>query len=139
MICPVDKKDMIVVEHKNIELDHCLYCNGVWFDSNELELLLRCVGLDTPELLLSHILDQPESESKEKQRRCPICRRKMKKTSVGDKPKIVIDACVRRDGLWFDGGEVAQLVKELARKKPPHKEAQQQMLAFLAETFKAKA
>jgi Zn-finger nucleic acid-binding protein len=138
MICPVCNKATIVVEYKNIELDYCLNCYGVWFDSNELELLLHCLGLDTPDLLLSSILGHPDVKTQEKQRRCPICRRKMKKTTVGDKPKILIDACLQKDGLWFDGGEVSQLVKDLSKKKPLRQEAQQQMLAFLAETFKAR-
>jgi Zn-finger nucleic acid-binding protein len=139
MICPIDNKDMIVVEYAKIELDYCLSCHGVWFDADELELLLKSMDIDTPDLLLSHILSQEETETKEKKRKCPICRRKMKKTTIGDRPKILIDACVRRDGLWFDGGEVVELVKELAKKKPVSKEAQQHVMAFLAKAFKARA
>ena len=139
MICPVDKKDMIVVEYKNIEVDYCLTCQGVWFDADELELLLKTMNLDTPELLLSHLLSQEEIETEEKKRRCPICRRKMKKTTIGDHPKILIDACIRRDGLWFDGGEVQQLVKELDRKKPAGEEHHHHVINFLGEVFKARA
>jgi len=138
MICPGCKSDMIVVEHSNIELDYCLNCHGVWFDSNELELFLKSIKLDTPDLLLSHILESVEAETKEKKRRCPICRRKMKKTKIGDRPKILIDACTRRDGLWFDGGEVYQLVKTLANKKPGGNEAHDKVMSFLAEVFKAR-
>ena len=61
MICPACKKDMIVVEYSNVELDYCLNCHGVWFDSDELELLLKSMNLDTPDLLLSHILDSAEA------------------------------------------------------------------------------
>ena len=43
MRCPVDKKDMIVVEHEKIELDYCLQCAGVWFDASELELLVEAL------------------------------------------------------------------------------------------------
>jgi uncharacterized protein len=139
MICPIDNKDMIVVEYAKIELDYCLSCHGVWFDADELELLLKSVDLDTPDLLLSHILSQEETETKERKRKCPICRRKMKKATIGDSPKILIDACVRRDGLWFDGGEVQQLVRELDRKKPPGKEAHHHVINFLGEVFKARA
>ena len=45
MICPVCKKDMFVVEYKQIELDYCHTCKGVWFDAGELELLLETGGL----------------------------------------------------------------------------------------------
>lgn len=139
MICPVCSKDMIVVEYSNIELDYCLNCHGVWFDSDELELLLKCMDLDTPDMLLGHILDSAEAETTEKERKCPICRRKMKKTTIGDRPKILIDICRLKDGLWFDGGEVSQLAKELAKKKPTGKEAQHKVISFLGEVFKARA
>jgi Zn-finger nucleic acid-binding protein len=138
MICPVCSKDMIVVEYSNIELDYCLSCHGVWFDSDELELLLTCMNLDTPDLMLGNILDSTEAETAEKKRKCPICRRKMKKTTIGDHPKILIDACTQKDGLWFDGGEVSQLVKELAKKKPAGKEAQDKVISFLGEVFQAR-
>jgi Zn-finger nucleic acid-binding protein len=138
MICPVCNKDMIVVEYSNIELDYCLNCHGVWFDSDELELLLKCMDLDSPELMLGHILDSAEAETSEKERKCPICRRKMKKTTIGDRPKILIDICRLKDGLWFDGGEVSQLVKELAKKKPAGEEAQHKVISFLGEVFQAR-
>jgi Zn-finger nucleic acid-binding protein len=139
MICPACKKDMIVVEYSNIELDYCLNCHGVWFDSDELELLLKCMDLDTPDLLLGHILGSRESETKEKKKRCPICRRKMKKTTIGEHPEILIDVCKRKDGVWFDGGELTQLVEELAKKKPAGQEAHHKVLGFLGEVFKAGA
>jgi uncharacterized protein len=139
MICPACKKDMIVVEHSNVELDYCLNCHGVWFDSDELELLLKCLKLDTPDLMLSHILGLEEAATAEKKLRCPICRRKMKKTTIGDRPEILIDACTRKDGLWFDGGEIVELVKKLAKKKSLGQEAEHKVLSFLGDAFKARS
>lgn len=136
MICPACKKDMIVVEYSNVELDYCLNCHGVWFDSDELELLLKCLNLDTPDLMLSHTLDSEEAATAEKKIRCPICRRKMKKTTIGDRPEILIDACTRKDGLFFDGGEMYHLVKKLAKKKSLGQEAEDKVLSFLGEAFK---
>jgi Zn-finger nucleic acid-binding protein len=63
----------------------------------------------------------------------------MKKTTIGEHPEILIDVCTHKDGLWFDGGEVAQLVKELAKKKPAGQEAQHKVINFLGEVFKATA
>jgi Zn-finger nucleic acid-binding protein len=138
MICPACKKDMIVVEYSQIELDYCLNCHGVWFDSDELELFLKSIDLDTPDLLISRIAVSTEASTPEKKIRCPLCRRKMKKTTIGERLEILIDACPRKDGLWFDGGEVAQLVKELAKKKSLGPEAEQKVLSFLGEVFKAR-
>ena len=137
MICPVCKKDMLVVEYNNIELDYCNDCHGVWFDSTELELLLKSVNLDSQNLLLNDILKSPEAMTQEKKRRCLICRQKMKKTTIGENPGVLVDVCPQGHGLLFDGGEVAQLLKHLVRKQPAGQDSQQQIISFLGEVFKA--
>ncbi|MFC1934835.1 zf-TFIIB domain-containing protein [Chloroflexota bacterium] len=124
MICPTCRNIMIVVEHEQIELDYCTVCSGVWFDSGELELMLE------------RILSLPVAATTEKKRKCPICRRKMKKVLVGEAPEILIDACPAGDGLWFDGGEVIQLIPQCAGKPCGDSDDQGRMLTFLGETFK---
>ena len=137
MVCPACKKDMLVVEYNNIELDYCNDCHGVWFDSTELELLLKSVNLDSQNLLLNDILKSPEAMTQEKKRRCLICRQKMKKTIIGENPGVLVDVCPQGHGLLFDGGEVAQLLKHLVRKQPAGQDSQQQIISFLGEVFKA--
>ena len=110
MQCPACKNIMIVVEHENIELDYSPECGGVWFDAGELELLLETMQLKTSILSLDSILTPPEAKSEEKKRKCPICSKKMKKVTLGHEPEVIIDTCPRGDGLWFDKGEVGQLI-----------------------------
>ena len=137
MLCPVCKTDMLVIEYTKIELDYCASCQGVWFDSGELELLLKLVKLDSPDLL-KNMLDLPETRAPEKRRRCPICNQKMKKTNIGEQPPILIDVCRRSDGLWFDGDELGHLLKQLAQKQLDSQVSQQQIFSFLQEVFKAR-
>ena len=134
MICPVCKSDMIVVEHDKIELDHCLDCHGVWFDSSELELLLESLDLDVADLL-DDIIKSTEVTSSEKKHRCPIHGQKMKKTAIGENPRILIDACLRGDGLWFDGGEVVALMKHLAAAHGVTLDAEDQVIGYLGEVI----
>ncbi|OIP28330.1 MAG: hypothetical protein COW22_05080 [Chloroflexi bacterium CG15_BIG_FIL_POST_REV_8_21_14_020_46_15] len=136
MICPTCKSDMIVVEYNKIELDYCANCQGVWFDSGELELLLESMNLESQNVFLSNILSPEEAESSEKKRKCPICGQKMKKTGIGQEPGILIDVCQRGDGLWFDGGELGQLTRQLARKPSGKTRSQQEVITFLGEVFK---
>ncbi len=136
MICPVCKSDMIVVEHDKIEIDHCPDCHGVWFDSGEIELLMESLGLDTADFL-GDIINSAEAASSEKKRRCPIHGQKMKKTAIGEDPRILIDACLRGDGLWFDGGEVHQVIRQLAGKPSDAPGSRERVTAFLREAFKA--
>lgn len=139
MICPVCKNDMIVVEYHNIELDYCNNCKGVWFDSGELELLLESYGLEETKMFLDGILNSQEAVSSEKKRNCPVCGHKMKKTAIGEQPAILIDVCRDKHGLWFDGGEVAQLIRRLAEEHPPKRDSREQVISFLEEVFGAPA
>ena len=137
MICPVCKYAMVVVEYHSVELDYCTSCKGVWFDSGELELSLKSQGLKETKALFDGILNSQEAVSSEKERKCPICGHKMKKTKTGGQPGILIDVCRDRHGLWFDGGEVAQVIRDLTGKCSPNHDSKGQVTCFLEEVFGA--
>jgi Zn-finger nucleic acid-binding protein len=115
MDCPACGNAMITLELADVEIDHCVGCGGIWLDAGELELLM-----DEPRKakdLLNSFHEDPSSS--EKPRKCPICDKKMAKIVVGHAaPVLLIDKCRRGDGLWFDRGELhdvldrAQLDKE---------------------------
>ncbi|HEY86869.1 MAG TPA: zf-TFIIB domain-containing protein [Dehalococcoidia bacterium] len=138
MKCPVCNSLMIVVEHEKIELDYCMSCSGVWFDAEELELLLEAMKLEGTSLSVDNILTTPETKSVEKKRNCPICGKKMKKATVGHEPQVIIDACSRGDGLWFDSGEVGQLITQLADKPSEKLDSQGRVITFLGEVFRVR-
>jgi uncharacterized protein len=134
MICPIDKSDMIVVEHQNIELDYCLKCRGVWFDSGELDLMVSVLKSQGANLLNLELLTQQSAKVNEGKRKCPICGHKMDKTWIGREPKVLIDSCSQGDGLWFDGGELHQV---LCQMEPANNTGSKGVLSFLGDTFKA--
>ena len=129
---------MIVVEHNKIELDYCTNCQGVWFDSEELELLLESMNLQSLNLFLNNIINFPEAKSLEKKRKCPICNHRMKKTTIGQLPEILIDVCQQGHGLWFDSGEVSHLITQLLDKPSDTTDSQGRVIAFLGEVFRAR-
>ena len=140
MNCPVCKGDdgaMVIVEHEQIELDYCTNCTGVWFDYGELDLLLERLGLDSSAFSMSTILGLPEKRVKEDTRKCPVCRKKMKKTTVGSEPEVLIDICPRGDGIWFDGGEVQQVIKQLLDKASSGNGGEGKVISFLGKVFKS--
>ena len=137
MICPACKKDMFVVEYKQVELDYCHSCHGAWFDAGELELLLESGGIDGSKPFLSDLLKSPEARTSESKRRCPTCSRKMKKVKIGGEAGVMIDACHHGDGLWFDGGEVVALVKIITATLPEKKGSESEIMGFLKDVFKA--
>lgn len=134
MICPACKNEMIVVEYNQIELDYCTNCKGVWFDNTELDLLLRSLKLDSSGHLLENMLAQPDVYTPDKRRKCPICKNTMRLIHPVEKTDLVIDICPRSDGLWFDGGELVQLIKQIAA-EPTNKTGGQRVFNFLGEVF----
>ena len=136
MLCPVCRKVMIIVEHHRIELDYCPQCGGVWFDASELELFLQAANLPEADFSPEALLRLPEVKGSPHVRKCPLCRRKMRDVAIGG-PAIIIDVCQHGQGLWFDGGEVHQLLTQLAAKTSSGEGASQQVLTFLGDTFQA--
>jgi Zn-finger nucleic acid-binding protein len=131
MKCPLDKNDMIMVEHRKIEIDFCLECSGVWLDSGELELLVGVLNAEGADLHLNELLSKPAGQGK---RRCPICAHKMNKIWLGKGAKILIDSCPRGDGLWFDAGELQKVLQEM---EPAGAPANTTVIDFLGTAFQA--
>ncbi len=132
MKCPVDKEDMMVIESRRIELDFCLRCSGVWFDAEELDLLISAVAKENHQQSRRDLLTPRPAKVNEGPRKCPICGRTMDKAWLGQDPKVLIDSCPHGDGLWFDGGELDQVIHQIKD------DGKDDILAFLSETFKAK-
>ena len=107
MKCPVCDELMVVLELEEIEIDYCTECEGIWLDGGELELLLEEAS-EKEELVSSFNVDDSSSETKI---RCPICLKKMEKIFVGKENKILLDRCRNNHGLWFNKGELYDVVK----------------------------
>jgi uncharacterized protein len=137
MLCPLDHKVMIIVEHHRIELDYCTTCGGVWFDSSELELFLRAAGLPGSDFTPEALLRRPEVKETPHPRKCPLCRKKLWDVAIGE-PPIIIDVCQRGQGIWFDGGEMQQLLTQMAARTGSPEDASKKVLEFLGDTFKAR-
>ena len=110
MDCPACRNAMITLEFNEVEVDHCLECKGIWLDSGELEILLES-SKQAREVLESF---KSAPKVNEKPRKCPICSKKMLKVTVGGQKttkKVLIDACRNNDGLWFDKGELGDILE----------------------------
>ena len=108
MDCPVCKNAMITLELAEVEVDYCTDCGGIWLDAGELELLLGD-SQQAKQLLESFKIS---SDCSEKRRKCPICLKKMQKIVVDPSaPPLLMDKCTGGDGLWFDKGELQDILE----------------------------
>ncbi len=101
---------MIVLELEQIEIDHCVNCGGIWLDSGELELLVddkKVIDSFKPAQTKENACGEPA----ESVRSCPVCLKKMEKIHAGsDDEPVIIDRCRKSHGLWFDKGELPQVL-----------------------------
>lgn len=110
MKCPVCETEMIILELEQVEIDYCTFCKGIWLDEGELELLL---GSTEESHQLMDTLKQ-DTATREIPRPCPRCKRKMQKVSFDESNEILLDKCKKGHGLWFDEGELHELVKRVS-------------------------
>ena len=108
MNCPDCDRPMVVFEINEVEVDHCVGCKGTWLDAGEMELMLD--GAARKDELLASMT--PDATSGEAPRHCPICEKKMQKVrfEYGDAEPVTLDKCKRNDGLWFDEGELSDIL-----------------------------
>ena len=126
---------MTAVEHDKIELDYCPVCHGIWFDKGELELLLDSLAGGTAREMINSVAQRPGQETGEKNRKCPICHRRMRKAGMGLGGEIIIDVCNAGHGLWFDGGESGAFIKQLELEQPGTATPLDKALFFIRDAF----
>lgn len=105
MNCPACKNSMVILELNQVEIDYCSACKGIWLDNGELELIFSNSG--NKALADSFSIKKDFNETK---RRCPICKKKMDKVEF-ENTGIILDSCSNHHGLWFDNGELKELLK----------------------------
>ena len=111
MKCPACKIDLVIVEYHGVELDICIDGHGLWFDNDELQQLFEVAG--APEMhhdLENRLIFLPKGQHGP-ERRCPRCHGKMRHvTAPGDTEDVILDRCRRGHGLWFDKGELEEIL-----------------------------
>lgn len=127
MNCPVCKNELVILELRQIEVDYCLSCKGIWLDSGELLLLIEDIE-ETNKVLNNFKKVNSIGEDKYK---CPRCNKKMDKIlfSKNDSGNILIDKCKNNHGLWFDEEELIEVVKQI------HTKGQKKIIDLINEMF----
>ncbi len=102
-ICPKCRGRLEQVIWAGIEVDRCLSCKGIWFDSLEAEQLKDIQGsesLDIGDQEIGSQLDQLRDDI-----RCPRCQAKMTRIVDIDQHCIWYEICPKCQGVWLDAGE----------------------------------
>ncbi len=103
MECPKCHADMEEVNYgRDLTVDRCTKCKGIWFDLGEAEILKgkwmsEFIDTGDPEVGKEH--NQIEDVN------CPRCGKQMTKIADRRQPHIWYETCDDGHGMYFDAGE----------------------------------
>lgn len=106
MRCPKCRADMEQINYEGTEVDRCSYCNGIWFDDGELELLSNkkaATAIDTGAHERSKNFNQLDEYD------CPRCGGEMIRKVDPQQTHIWYESCGECNGSFFDAGELLDL------------------------------
>jgi Zn-finger nucleic acid-binding protein len=90
------------ITFKEIQVDRCTNCKGLWFDMLEDEELKRIEG--------SEVIDSGNRVTGRQYNKignvnCPVCKCPMIRMVDNDQPHIWFEGCSECYGIFFDAGE----------------------------------
>lgn len=100
---------MVPFACRDIALDACDQCGGIWLDGGELEKLQAERGdalVEAERMAAPHAEGHPASPL---ERWCPVCSTPMERTCYGDADPVELDSCGDCGGVWADDGELARM------------------------------
>ena len=102
MQCPKCAHAMEKMAYKDVEVDRCTLCKGIWFDAAEHEVLKGIEGseaIDSGDPAVGHLFN------KEDKVKCPVCHVPMIRMVDREQPHIWFESCTVCYGAFFDAGE----------------------------------
>jgi Zn-finger nucleic acid-binding protein len=116
-VCPKCDVPLFILHFKDIEIDFCNRCHGLWLDAGELEALMQQTGANTHEPLLK-FQQQTGMQPVGRPHLCPRCDAPLHEIPVEPtgtprltlEARLRLDKCPRGHGLWFDADELQQLL-----------------------------
>lgn len=99
---------MVALEYRDVEVDWCPGCRGVWLDEGELGILMA--GDPAAELSV------PVKDGNPSPLRCPACGDVMREAELAGQ-NVTLDRCPHGHGWWFDDGEVRAVIRSIGESK----------------------
>lgn len=101
--CPKCQQSLEQIVYASIEVDRCLNCKGIWFDSLEADKLKTIQGSES--LDIGDPQTGTEFNQSEGDINCPRCSAKMIRMVEIDQHCIWYEKCPACQGIWLDAGE----------------------------------
>lgn len=97
------------VQYRNIEVDRCTECKGLWFDMLEAENLKELEGSESIDIGDARV---GKEYNKIEKINCPSCDATMLRMVDNEQPHIWYESCPVCYGVFFDAGEFRDYKEE---------------------------
>ncbi|MCX7017882.1 MAG: zf-TFIIB domain-containing protein [bacterium] len=110
-VCPRCDESLFILEFKDVQVDFCHKCKGVWLDAGELEQLLIRTGAESHDPVMGFQAEKGKAPRGRRQL-CPRCDKPLHEVIVNGHHggSVMIDQCPRDHGIWFDKQELQELL-----------------------------
>ncbi len=112
MDCPRCEQTLVARTLAHSTVDECGTCGGIWFDEGELQDARDEADPDLSWQALDVFTDASRFALSRSSRPCPRCLLPMATVDYDD-AGLQLDSCPTCEGIWFDQGEFAALVRLL--------------------------
>jgi Zn-finger nucleic acid-binding protein len=114
-LCDVPLHSLNLGGDEDFVIERCEKCLGLFFDPNELEVLVDSSVSHVYTIDRERMAKLIEEEGAENPRpvsyiKCPVCRRLMNRRVFGVRSGVAVDVC-REHGIWLDAGELGRILK----------------------------
>lgn len=132
MDCPKDGTTLEAGEVRDIAVEKCPQCGGLWLDQPELAQLEATVEPD-PDWRAGMV----EWGTATSELRCPVCGEPMKSFSYrGD--TVRLETCRQQHGYWLDRGEALQVREAMEERVEDLERAQKAEAEWGATIYKSR-
>ena len=114
MNCPKCQDELTVRKIKNIEVNECKQCEGIWFEKDQLRKVKDQTDSDLNWMDFEIWQNKDKFKVGSEKYDCPKCAVKMDVLDY-DKTKIDIDFCSSCSGVWLDKGELRKIINALEK------------------------
>ncbi|MFW5741452.1 MAG: zf-TFIIB domain-containing protein, partial [Myxococcota bacterium] len=113
LACPRCKKTLLNRRYAELDVDECDGCGGLFIEPSMLDRIVQSKDATTG-LHLALPRRPYEREMTVAYIRCPVCGKTMNRQAFGRVSGVIVDVC-RMHGVWFDAGELSEVLTFVAR------------------------
>jgi Zn-finger nucleic acid-binding protein len=131
MNCPKCGSALEKIKIKEIELEKCTVCHGLWFDEGELKKITELQLSENEKEELGWSISETKvnvSPKKEGSHLCPKCNNPLREINYLYESPVKIDVCEVCNGIWLDFGELGEIAAYMAKKKDLDEEEKQKYM-----------